>query len=54
MDRDLKSCQEIASDISNLLKKVHFLLKSGFQVTAFFILLEVGYLATIVVNFVYK
>ena len=50
MDRDLKSCQLIASDKSNLLRKVHFLLNTGFQVIVFFILLEVGHLATIVVK----
>ena len=38
--RDLKSC--------------HFLLKSDFQVITFFIILEVGYLVIIVLNFVYK
>ena len=42
--RDLKSCQLIASDKSNLLRKVDFLLESRFQVIAFFISLEVGYL----------
>ena len=47
-DRDLKT-----SDKSKLLRKVDFLKKSGFQVVAFFILSEVGYLL-IVVNFVYK
>ena len=50
---DLKSCQLTASDKSNLLRKVQFLLKRGFQVIAFFILLEVGYLVAIIVNFVY-
>ena len=49
-----ESCQVITSHIFNLLRKVDFLLESGFQVIAFFILLEVGYLVTIVVNFVYK
>ena len=34
--------------------KVHFLLKNGFQVKVFFILLDVGYLVTIALNFVYK
>ena len=54
-DRDLKSCQHIASNKSNLLKKVLFLLKSGFQVISqIFILLEVGHRVTIVVNFSYK
>ena len=54
-DRDLKSYQVIASDKSNnLLRRLDFLLKSGFQVIAFFILLEVGYLVITVVNFVYK
>ena len=53
-DRDLKSCQLITFDNSHLLTKVHFLLKSGFQVIIFFILLEVGYFVTIVVSFVYK
>ena len=41
----------IASDNSNLLRKVVFLLKSNFQVTAIFNFLGVGYL---VVNFIYK
>ena len=39
---------------SNLLGKADFLLKSGLQVIAFFIPLEVGYRIIIVVNFVYK
>ena len=55
--RDLESCIVIALDKSNLLRKVDFLQKSGFQVKAFFILLKVGYLEKgiiIVVNFVYK
>ena len=47
---DLKSCQVIATDKSNLLRKVDFLLKSGFEVVACFILLKVGSLVTIVVN----
>ena len=51
---DLKSCQVIASDKSNLLRKVDFLLKSGFQVIEFFTPLEVGSLLFIVVNSVYK
>ena len=38
------SCALIASDKSNLLKKVHFFLKSGFQVIVFSILLEKRYL----------
>ena len=38
------SCTLIASDKSNLLKKVHFFLKSGFKVIVFYILLEIGYL----------
>ena len=42
------------SDKSNLLRKVDFLLTSVFQVLAFFIPLEVGYLVLIVVDFVYK
>ena len=33
--RDLKSCQVIASDKHNLLRKVDFLQKSGFHVIAF-------------------
>ena len=41
---DLKSCQVIANDKSNLLRKNDFLLESGFQVVVFFILLELGYL----------
>ena len=44
----------MAPDKSNFLRKDDFLLKSGFQVIAFFIPLEVGYLVIIVVNFVYK
>ena len=52
MERDLKSYQIIASDKSNLLRKVHFLLKSVFQVTVYFILWEVGYFITTVINFV--
>ena len=47
-------CQVIASNKSNLLRKIDFPLKSGFQVLAFFIPLEIGYLVIIVVNFVYK
>ena len=42
------------SDKSNLLKKVDFLLKRGFQVVALFISFEVRYLVIIVVSFVYK
>ena len=53
-DKDLKSCQLIASDKSNLLRKVCFLLKSGSPVIGFSILLEVGYLDAIVLNLVYK
>ena len=44
----------IASDKSNLLRKADFLQKSSFQVTAFSIPLEVGYLVIIPLNFVYK
>ena len=50
----MKSCQVIASDKSNLFKKVGVLLKSGFQVIAFCIILKVAYLVIIVINFVYK
>ena len=39
-DIDLKSCQLTASEKSNILRKVHFLLKSSFQVIAFFTLVE--------------
>ena len=53
-DRDSKSWQLIASGKSNLLRKVYFLLESDFQATTFFIHLEVGYLVTIVANFVHK
>ena len=53
-DKNLKICQVIDSDKCNLLTKVDFVLKSGFQVTAFFISLEVGCLIIIVVNIVYK
>ena len=35
-----KSCQVIASYKSNLLRKADFVLKSGYQVTAFFIPFE--------------
>ena len=42
----------IASDRTNLIRKVYFLLKSGFQVIAFSIIIEAGYLVTIAVNFV--
>ena len=52
-DRDLKSCQTIASDKSNFLIKAYSFLKIRFQVIAFLILIEVRYLVTIVVNFVY-
>ena len=51
---ELKVCQVIASDKSNLLRQVYLFLKSDFQVTAFFIPLKVGYSVIIVVNFVYK
>ena len=44
----------IASDKSKLLRKVDFFLKSGFQIIAFFILLEIRYLVIIAINFVYK
>ena len=37
-DRDLKSCQVMASDKSNLLRKVDFLLKNGLQVINFLFL----------------
>ena len=47
---DLKSYQLIASDKSSLLRKNLFLLKSGFQVMVFFILLEAGYLVKIAVT----
>ena len=36
------------------MRKAHFLLKSGFQVIAFFMLWEVGNIVTTAVNFVYK
>ena len=52
---NLQSMKElIVSDKSNLLRKAYFLLKNGFQVIAFFILLELGYLVTTNVKFVYK
>ena len=53
-DKNWKSCQVMVSDKANLLLKVDFPPKSDFQVIAFFILLEVGYLVIIVVDFVYK
>ena len=52
--QDLKSCQLIAFDKSNVQRIAHFLPKSDFHVVAIFILLEVGYLVTIVMYFVYK
>ena len=36
-----ENCQLIVSDKSDLLSKIHFLLKSSFQVKPFFILFEV-------------
>ena len=53
-DRDLKSWHLITSDRYNLPTKVQFLLKSGSQLKAFFVLLKVGHLIAIVINFVYK
>ena len=47
----MKICQVIASDNSNLLRKVDFPLKSVFQIIAFFFLLELGYLVIMFVNF---
>ena len=44
----------ITFDNSNSLRNAHFLLKSGFQVVAFFIFLAVAYLVTVVVNLGYK
>ena len=44
----------ITFDNSNSLRNAHFLLKSGFQVVAFFIFLDVAYLVTVVVNLGYK
>ena len=49
-DMDLKSSFLVPFDKSNLLRKIHFLLESNFQVIASFVLLEIGYLVTIVVN----
>ena len=54
MDGCWKSCHVEASDKITLTREVHFLLKSGFQVITFTILLEVGYLIKIVGNFIYK
>ena len=45
--QDLKICQVITSDKSNLLRKVDFFLKSGFQAIALFIPLKLGYLVEI-------
>ena len=45
---------KVAIPFDNLLRKAYFLLKIGFQVVAFFIVLEVGYLIIIVANFAYK
>ena len=45
-DRGLKSCQLIAFVKFVLLRNIHFSLKSGLQVIAFVILLEVGYLVS--------
>ena len=50
----MKCCWLMDSDKSNLLWKDHLLLKSGFQVITFFILLEVEYLVTNAVYIVYK
>ena len=53
MGRDLRSCQFIASDKTNLMKKVHFFLKKGFpSYSIFYSLRGVGYLIAIVINFV--
>ena len=49
-----KICRLIAYDKTNLMTKVYVPPKSGIQVISFFILLEVGYIVTIVVNLVYK
>ena len=38
----------------HLLRKAHFLVKSGFPLIGYFILLEVGYLIKAAINFVYK
>ena len=46
----MKSCKLVALINLNLLIEVYLVLKSGFQVIAFFILLKVGYLVTIVVR----
>ena len=53
-NKDLKGCQLIAPDKSSLQRKADFFLKSGFQVIAFYILLEEGYLVASVLNFVCK
>ena len=58
-ERDLKTCQFIASNKSNLMSKLRFRLKVVSKLFLlfpkhFFILLEVGYLAKIVVHVVYK
>ena len=58
LSNNKSSCQKInptklSNYKSNLLRKVDFLLKS-FQVIAFFIPLEAGYLVITIVNFVYK
>ena len=52
--RDLNSCQVIASDKSNLLRKADFRLKGVFFFLVFFIPFEVRHLFTIFVNFLYK
>ena len=46
-----KRTKTITLDEFKRMTKVHFNLKSGFQIIALFNLLEVGYLVTIVVNF---
>ena len=50
----MKSYTVLASDKTNLIRIVHFLLRIGFQVIAFFIFFKVRYLVAIIVNFNYK
>ena len=55
MPRDKeKQTKTITPEKFNWMKKVYLNLKIGFQIIALFILLEVGYLVAIAVNFVYK
>lgn len=53
-DKTVILLKATATGIWKFTEKSDFALKSGFQVIAFAIFLEVGYVVKIVVNFVYK